>query len=366
MRTESERRGGAGDEATYSPTAARAPEFEQEVTVDPVVLWRCGGSLVGCSRSGNRLDGGYISIHPTIFNTVDDYPALKLTDQVIADLSAHTSLSRASLDEFSEAVRAKGAPLQNCWGFVDGTALPFCRPTQDQRLYFSGHKRVHAIKYQGSMCANGIIVEMNGLYPGHRHDAELQGRLKAAREKNTDLKRKLNSVSNQSQVQEKSFQEYLREIERLKTEQYKSSKSIEERKQELSELSNKLGKKTKGNEALQHELGEVKKELFLGQLNAQQLEDAQASEDVHSQLEELHQEKLGMQKKVNNLKDAMEQIAAEKRQMSSHYQSYVDRLSAAGNKQGNAGETNTHEFSTLHIRVRQRRPRVFNWETLLS
>ncbi|KAM7314891.1 hypothetical protein ISCGN_004675 [Ixodes scapularis] len=56
MRTESERRGGAGDEATYSPTAARAPEFELEVTVDPVDLWRCGGSLVGCSRSGNRLD----------------------------------------------------------------------------------------------------------------------------------------------------------------------------------------------------------------------------------------------------------------------------------------------------------------------
>ncbi|KAM7313397.1 hypothetical protein ISCGN_003262 [Ixodes scapularis] len=56
MRTESERRGGAGDEATYSQTAARAPEFELEVTVHPVGLWRCGGSLAGCSRSGNRLD----------------------------------------------------------------------------------------------------------------------------------------------------------------------------------------------------------------------------------------------------------------------------------------------------------------------
>ncbi|XP_040064314.1 protein ALP1-like [Ixodes scapularis] len=91
--------------------------------------------------------------------------------QLTADLSAHTWLNRASLDEFSEAVRAKGAPLQNCWGFVDGTARPICRPTEDQRLYFSGHKRVHAIKYQGIMCANGIIVEMNGPYPGHRHDA---------------------------------------------------------------------------------------------------------------------------------------------------------------------------------------------------
>ncbi|KAM7290033.1 golgin subfamily A member 2-like [Ixodes scapularis] len=192
---------------------------------------------------------------------------------------------------------------------------------------------------------------------------ELQGRLKAARERNTDLERKLNSVSSQSQVQEKSFREYLREIERFKTEQYKSSKSIEELKQELSELSNQLGKKTKDNEALQQELGDVKRELFLAPLNAPQLEDAQAFENVYSQLEELAQEKLGMEKKVNRFKDAMEQIAAEKRPMSSHYQSFVDRLSAVGNKQGNAGEMNTHGFSTSHIRVTQRRLRVFNRET---
>ncbi|KAG0420427.1 hypothetical protein HPB47_003507 [Ixodes persulcatus] len=127
---------------------------------------------------------------------------------------------------------------------------------------------------------------------------ELQGRLKAARD-------------SQSQLQEKSSQDYLREIERLKTEQYKSSKSIVEKlKQELSELSKKLGKKAKDNEAL-----------------TRAWQRAQASENAHSQLEELHQEKLEIEKKVNKFKDAMEQIAAEKRQMSSHYQSYVDWFS---------------------------------------
>ncbi|KAM7282458.1 golgin subfamily A member 2-like [Ixodes scapularis] len=154
---------------------------------------------------------------------------------------------------------------------------------------------------------------------------ELQGRLKAAREKNTDLERKLNSVSSQSQVQEKSSQEYLSEIERLKTEQYKSSKSIEELKQELSELINKLGKKAKDNEALQQELGDVKKEL---------------------QLEELHQEKLDMEKKVNKFKDAMEQIAAQKQQMSSHYQSYVDRLSQQLETSKETVEAHTAETAT--------------------
>ncbi|KAM7312897.1 uncharacterized protein ISCGN_009801 [Ixodes scapularis] len=113
--------------------------------------------------------------------------------------------------------------------------------------------------------------------------AVLRGRLKAARERNTDLERKLNSVSSQSQVQEKSFQEYLREIKRLKMEQYKSSKSIEELKQELSELSNKLGEKAEDNEALHQKLGDVKKELSLAQLYAQQLGGTQASENLHSQ-----------------------------------------------------------------------------------
>ncbi|CAN7943582.1 unnamed protein product [Ixodes hexagonus] len=88
-----------------------------------------------------------------------------------ADLSSHAWLTRSSLEEFAEAVHAKGAPLQNCWGFLDGTARPICRPTEDQRLYFSGHKRVHTLKFQSIMCANGIIVEMYGPYPGHRHDA---------------------------------------------------------------------------------------------------------------------------------------------------------------------------------------------------
>lgn len=70
-----------------------------------------------------------------------------------------------------QAVYNRGAPLTNCWGFVDGTARPICRPSVDQRIYFSGHKRVHALKYQAVMGANGIVCELDGPYPGSRHDA---------------------------------------------------------------------------------------------------------------------------------------------------------------------------------------------------
>lgn len=47
---------------------------------------------------------------------------------------------------FAEAIHMKGAPLKNCWGLIDGTARPICRPIVSQRVMFSGHKRIHCIK----------------------------------------------------------------------------------------------------------------------------------------------------------------------------------------------------------------------------
>ena len=49
---------------------------------------------------------------------------------------------------FADAIHAAGAPLPNCWGFIDGTLRPCCRPIRNQRILFSGHKRVHGIKFQ--------------------------------------------------------------------------------------------------------------------------------------------------------------------------------------------------------------------------
>ena len=33
----------------------------------------------------------------------------------------HQHLTPAKLEEFAAAIHAKGAPLQHCWGFIDGT-----------------------------------------------------------------------------------------------------------------------------------------------------------------------------------------------------------------------------------------------------
>ena len=42
-------------------------------------------------------------------------------------------LSQAYLKFYADAIHAKGAALGSCWGFVDGTVRPICRPTRNQK-----------------------------------------------------------------------------------------------------------------------------------------------------------------------------------------------------------------------------------------
>ena len=58
---------------------------------------------------------------------------------------------------FAEAVYAKGAPLQQCLGFIDGTVRQIARPVVNQRIMFSGHKRVHCIKFQVRVHARNVV-----------------------------------------------------------------------------------------------------------------------------------------------------------------------------------------------------------------
>ena len=66
------------------------------------------------------------------------------------------------LEEFALVIHQKGAALDNCWGFVDGTVRPICRPGEHQRLMFNGHKRVHGLKFQSVVAPNGMIANLFG------------------------------------------------------------------------------------------------------------------------------------------------------------------------------------------------------------
>ena len=71
-------------------------------------------------------------------------------------------LNPTALDTYARSVHAKGAALQNCFGFVDGTVRPIARPDEHQRMMYNGHKRVHAIKFQSVALPNGLIANLYG------------------------------------------------------------------------------------------------------------------------------------------------------------------------------------------------------------
>ena len=64
----------------------------------------------------------------------------------------NTLLNPPLLEGYARAIHSKGSPLPNCFGFIDGTVRLICRPEQNQRIVYKGHKRVHCLKYQSSCC----------------------------------------------------------------------------------------------------------------------------------------------------------------------------------------------------------------------
>ena len=57
----------------------------------------------------------------------------------------------------------------NIWAFVDGTFKGIARPTEEQKIYYSGHKKEHGIKWQGIITPDGII-SLQGPYEGKAND----------------------------------------------------------------------------------------------------------------------------------------------------------------------------------------------------
>lgn len=45
-------------------------------------------------------------------------------------------LRPAHLQTYANAVHAKGAALETCFGFVDGTVRPIARPNENQRIVY--------------------------------------------------------------------------------------------------------------------------------------------------------------------------------------------------------------------------------------
>jgi hypothetical protein len=74
----------------------------------------------------------------------------------------HNLLSQPNLMLYADAVHQTGTALDNCWGFIDGTVRPVCRPGVNQRVVYNGHKRVHSIKFQSVALPNGLVGNLYG------------------------------------------------------------------------------------------------------------------------------------------------------------------------------------------------------------
>ena len=74
----------------------------------------------------------------------------------------HQLLSPESLQIYANAIKQKGAVLENCFGFIDGTVRQICHPDEMQRMVYNGHERVHAIKFQSISLPNGMIAKIYG------------------------------------------------------------------------------------------------------------------------------------------------------------------------------------------------------------
>ena len=59
----------------------------------------------------------------------------------------------------------------DCWGFMDGTVRPICRPGKNQRVVYNGRKRIDALKFQSVVAPIGLIANLYGPVEGRRHNS---------------------------------------------------------------------------------------------------------------------------------------------------------------------------------------------------
>ena len=89
---------------------------------------------------------------------------------------AQELLAPVNLQLFANTIHARGSPLDNCWGFIDGTVRPTCKPRKDQCILYNGHKIVHTIKFRLVVARNGLIANLYGQVEGRCHESSMLGK----------------------------------------------------------------------------------------------------------------------------------------------------------------------------------------------
>ena len=59
---------------------------------------------------------------------------------------------------------------QRIWGFIDGTFRPFCRPTEGQETWYSGHAKAHGMKFQAITTPDSLVSSLIRPFSGPIND----------------------------------------------------------------------------------------------------------------------------------------------------------------------------------------------------
>ena len=95
---------------------------------------------------------------------------LELRLHLITEMN--TGFIQSRLQYYASCIFDKCGGLQNCIGFIDGTNLYIARPSLYlcQLVFYNGHKRRHAVKFQAITAADGSVLHAGGPIEGRRHD----------------------------------------------------------------------------------------------------------------------------------------------------------------------------------------------------
>ena len=74
----------------------------------------------------------------------------------------HGILNPPLIATYADTVHSKGAALDNCFSFIDGTVWPISRPMSNQRVVYNGNRRVHALKFQAVTLPSALIANIYG------------------------------------------------------------------------------------------------------------------------------------------------------------------------------------------------------------
>jgi hypothetical protein len=119
----------------------------------------------------SNLFGRSESYLSTVYNDTIEHLCLRYRQM----LQWHPSLQYRRLRRYARAIKRVGGWTGEgtIWGFIDGTFRATCRPTENQRFFYSGYKKHHGFKYQGIVCPDGLIGSIAGPYEGKMNDLQI-------------------------------------------------------------------------------------------------------------------------------------------------------------------------------------------------